>query len=70
MTKPKEDIAREIDKTDRTVKKWKKEFAITADKVSQTEVKVTVTTNSQKQVKDKMSRQVNRRREHSWMIVA
>lgn len=64
------DVGKSIDKITKDVETWKKEIAVSVNKIKQTEVKVTATANTQKQFSEKIDRQIDGIKQYPWITVA
>ncbi|KAF5094741.1 hypothetical protein D0Z00_003406 [Geotrichum galactomycetum] len=68
--KGKKEIEEGITKFTKGVEDWKKETAVVANKVKQTEVKVTTTVNTQKQATANIARQIYSLSQNPWFNTA
>jgi hypothetical protein len=66
----KREIEEEMTKFTKGVEDWKKEAAVVANKVKQTEVKVTTTVNTQKQATTNIARQIDSLSRNPWFNAA
>ena len=64
------DVGKSIDKITKDVETWKKEIAVSVNKIKQAEVKVTATANTQKQFSERIDRQIDGIKQYPWITVA